>query len=346
MKGAPLGVAGLVALAVLGTFAAAETARADSELCVECLQVRVGPPVVVRGPFPDELDATFSALKLPDGTFRGFSANGSTYAIDGPTLWDMDGQRQEVLQAGAPGSINDCGRWLTSLMRSGDKVLGLVHQERDCDYDQGRDRQVDGDRDLVAMTASPGPTWEPSSPERDSPQPDRDRPARATARWSTAATAISTPIACGIPTGRRSWRGRRLSDPTDWHKYYEGAWNEPGLGGKATAIGFLGPGAGYLMEPGWSPPSRPIRGSADCGCRCRKTRCRSSTSTNRFSRSTAPIGTGRRTPISSPMGRSSIPTTGATPSIRVPAELHLCPTRQGVRKPLSRPSRGVAVGGG
>jgi hypothetical protein len=42
-----------------------------------------------------------------------------------------------------------------------------------------------------------------------------------------------------------------MDAPTDWHKYYEGGWSEPGLGGRATAIGFLGPGAGYLRKPGW-----------------------------------------------------------------------------------------------
>src|SRR5690606_27799756 len=41
------------------------------------------------------------------------------------------------------------------------------------------------------------------------------------------------------------------SDPTDWRKYYEGGWSQPGLGGEATAIGFIGPGAGYLHDRGW-----------------------------------------------------------------------------------------------
>ena len=92
-----------------------------------------------------------------------------------------------------------------------------------------------------------------------------------------------------------------LDTPTDWHKYYDGAWSEPGLGGKATDIGFIGTGAGYLLQPGWLPQSRPIHGSAVCGCRYRRTRCRSSTSTSRCSRWTGPNGTGRRTPLSSPM---------------------------------------------
>src|SRR5690606_10948912 len=42
-----------------------------------------------------------------------------------------------------------------------------------------------------------------------------------------------------------------IADPTDWRKFYEGEWREPGLGGQATAIGFLGPGAGYLRQQGW-----------------------------------------------------------------------------------------------
>jgi hypothetical protein len=242
--------AGLVALAVLGTFAAAGPAQADSELCVECLQVRVGPPVVVRGPFPDELDAPFTALKLTDGTFRGFSANGSTYAIDAPTLWDMDGRRQEVLQAGAPGSVNDCGRWLTSLTRSGDTVLGLVHQERACDYERGRTEKSMA----IATSSDDGITW-------------TDLGTVITGRDLALTDRTTGEGDCTMLDGRdgylyaycqrnSDWQTivarAPLSEPTDWHKYYEGAWTEPGLGGKATAIGFLGPGAGYMLDPGWT----------------------------------------------------------------------------------------------
>ena len=87
----PLQIAGLLALAVLGLAPTAASAQAEGAPCADCLTVRVGPPVVVRGPFPDELDATFTALKLADGTFRGFSANGATYAIDGASLPELSG---------------------------------------------------------------------------------------------------------------------------------------------------------------------------------------------------------------------------------------------------------------
>jgi hypothetical protein len=41
------------------------------------------------------------------------------------------------------------------------------------------------------------------------------------------------------------------NDPTEWRKYFEGDWTEPGLGGEASVIGFLGPGAAYLKSEGW-----------------------------------------------------------------------------------------------
>lgn len=249
MKGTHLGVASLVALAVLGTAAAAQSSLATSEICVDCLSMRVGPPVVVRGPFPDEIDSTFSALKLADGSFRGFSANGTTYAIDGPTLRDMGGQRQEVLQAGAPGSINDCGRWLTSVMRTGDEVLGFVHQERACDYDKGQtDKSM-----AIATSLDDGLTWTDLGTVitgTDSPQPG----------------TITGEGDCGMVDGldgylyayclrNSDWQTivarAPVGDPTDWHKYHEGAWTEPGFGGEATAIGYIGTGAGYLLQPGW-----------------------------------------------------------------------------------------------
>lgn len=248
MTGAVLRSAGILAIAMLGMAAVGPT-RADSELCVDCLRVRVGPPTVVRGPFPDELDAAFTALKLPDGSFRGFSANGATYAIDGPTLWDMGGQRRVVLEGGAPGSINDCGTWLTSTMRSGGTVLGLVHQERDCDYEAGRtDKSM-----AIATSSDDGLSWtglETIITGTDTPQPDQTTGegdctmvdgldgylyayCLRNSDWQTIVARAST------------------SEPKVWRKYYEGEWSEPGLGGKATDIGFVGIGTGYLKQPRW-----------------------------------------------------------------------------------------------
>jgi hypothetical protein len=245
----PLRVAGLVALAVLGVAAVAEPAQASAELCVDCLRVRVGPPLVVRGPFPDELDAPFTALKLANGSFRGFSSNGTTYAVDGPTVWVMGGPRRAVLQAGEAGSVNDCGRWLTSTTRSGDKVLGLVHQERACDYNQGKTEKSMA----IASSLDDGLTWNDLGTVitgTDAPQPDK-----TTGEGDCTMVDGFDGYLYAYCLRNSDWQTivarAPVDDPTNWRKYYEGGWNEPGLGGKATAIGFIGTGTGYLREQGW-----------------------------------------------------------------------------------------------
>lgn len=250
MSGGPFPAVGVVALAVVLTVAVPEPGRASDGLCVDCLRVRVGPPVVVRGPFPDELDAPFTALKLTDGSFRGFSANGTTYAINGATLQDMDGPRLAVLQPGERGSRSECGRWLTSIARSADKLLGLVHQERDCDYDQGRT-----DKSMAIESSSDGGlTWTDLGTViagRDSPQ-----------RNATSGEGDCTMADGGdgylyaYCLRASDWqtivaRAPADGDPTAWHKFYQGTWSEPGVGGNATAIGFVGPGVGYVPGPGW-----------------------------------------------------------------------------------------------
>lgn len=240
--------ASVVALATLGSSASARAAGTSGDICVACLQVRVGTPVVVRGPFRDELDAPFTALKLADGSFRGFSANGTTYAIDSPSLSDMKGQRQAVLRPGARGSLSECGRWLTSTARLGEELVGLVHQERDCDYKQGRtDKSM-----AIATSADDGLTW-------------TDPVTIITGRDSAQKTGITGEGDCTLVDGHDTYlyayclrnsdsqtivARARAGDLTHWTKYFEGAWAEPGLGGRATAIGFLGPGAGYVTDPG------------------------------------------------------------------------------------------------
>ncbi len=217
---------------------------------MECLQVRVGPAVVVRGPFPDELDAAFSAIRLPDGSFRGFSANGATYAVDGANLWDMGGPRRAVLEAGAPGSVNECGRWLTATAQAGRTLIGMVHQESICDY--GPQGQTDKSMAIASsnddglswtdlgniITGSDSPRLGTTSGEGDCSMIDgQDGYLYAyclrNSDWQT--------IVARAP----------LNDPTAWRKYFEGGWSEPGLDGKATDIGFIGTGAGYLREQGW-----------------------------------------------------------------------------------------------
>jgi hypothetical protein len=247
-RGALLRVAGIVALTLVG-LSASGSARAEDDFCVDCLQVRVGPPTVIRGPFPDELDAAFNALKLPDGTFRAFSANGSTYAIDGPSLSEMRGERREVLTAGPKGSRSDCGSWLTSTVRTDGGLLGFVHQEHDCDYAKGKtDKSM-----AIARSTDDGLTWTDLGTVitgTDAPAPDK-----ITGEGDCTMIDGRDGYLYGYCLRNTDWQTiavrAPIDKPTEWHKFYEGGWTEPGLGGKATAIGFVGIGTGYLKEPGW-----------------------------------------------------------------------------------------------
>lgn len=47
------------------------------------IRVRVGTPLVARGPAGDIADNWFTEIRLPDGRFRGFTAAGVTWAVDG-----------------------------------------------------------------------------------------------------------------------------------------------------------------------------------------------------------------------------------------------------------------------
>ena len=245
----PRCAAGLLVLILVGATALSGPAAASQEICTDCLQVRVGPPTVVRGPFPDELDATFTAIRLPDGTMRGFSANGATYAIDGASISDMGGPRRAVLQPGEPGSISDCGRWLTSALRDGDRVIGLVHQERDCDYEKGRT----GKSMAIASSTDNGLTW--TAPQTIITGTDGLQPDRITGEGDCSMVDGADGYLYVYCLRNSDWKTiavrAPLGDLTDWRKFYQGVWSEPGLGGEATAIGFFGPAAGYLRQPGW-----------------------------------------------------------------------------------------------
>lgn len=237
----------LFTLALLASIAAPIPALAEGEWCMECVSVRVGPPQVVRGPFPDEIDAPFSAIRLADGTFRGFSANGHTYAIEGASLSDMAGPRRSVLEESEPGSLAECGRWLTSIVRSGSALLGMVHQERICDY--GPDGQTDKSM-AVALSEDDGLNWT----DLGTVISGQDVPQRGRTTGEGDCTMIDGGDGylyayCLRNSDWQTIAARApLSNPLNWYKFHDGAWDEPGLGGKASAIGFLGPGAGMLRE--------------------------------------------------------------------------------------------------
>jgi hypothetical protein len=79
-------------------------AQPHDATCIECICIRVGLPRVVRGPDGTAVDNTVSEIKLPNVRFRGFTAVGTSWAIDGDKPWDMGGPAVPVLKPGGADS--------------------------------------------------------------------------------------------------------------------------------------------------------------------------------------------------------------------------------------------------
>ena len=118
-------------------------------LCIECLKIRVGLPRVVRGPEGAGVDSPFTEIKLPNGQFRGFFGNGSSYAIDGSAPWDMGGQKITVLR---PGPLGSCNQSLQHVEPAGQLLLGWIHNETSCG--SGRHFSMS-----IATSTDNGLTW-------------------------------------------------------------------------------------------------------------------------------------------------------------------------------------------
>jgi hypothetical protein len=228
----------LLLLGALCLLAGATAPSASSPgACLACLSIRVGLPRVVRGPELEAGDAKFSEVRLSANHFRGFTATGTSYAIDGNAVTAMSGPRVKVLGHGAPGSYDACGQWLGHVERAGDTLIGWVHNETDCNY-----AIVQTHKSMsLAVSHDGGLTWQ-------------DRGLIITGTDPPAPGKITGEGDCGAIDGRDGYYyaycGRTrdhavivarapVADPGPgkWMKYYEGAWNEPGLGGEATNLG-------------------------------------------------------------------------------------------------------------
>jgi hypothetical protein len=102
------------------------------------IRVRVGTPLVARGPAGDIADNWFTEIQLPDGRFRGFTAGGVTRAIDGNHPYEMSGLAATVLKAGPSGSPTACGQWIQHVELVGKTLYGWVHDETACNYAKGQ----------------------------------------------------------------------------------------------------------------------------------------------------------------------------------------------------------------
>ena len=111
------------ALTASGRLAVAPLSDAQSTQPEAAVRVRVGVPLVARGPAGNIADNWLSEIKLADGKFRSFTAAGITWAIDGAQPYQMGGPGVTVLKPGPPGSPSSCGQWVRTRNFKGKRCL-------------------------------------------------------------------------------------------------------------------------------------------------------------------------------------------------------------------------------
>jgi len=224
------------------------TAGGGTPPCLQCIEVRLEHPIIVRGPSPHEPDAPVSVIKLPDGSFRGFIAGGTTLAVDGPAPVALGGPSQVVLEPGPPGSLSDCGRWITTVMQGLGGLVGLVHEETRCNDPHGSYKSM-----AIAESANDGLTWNFLGPIITSDEGNVPLPGRG----EGDCTGIDGHDGYWYAYCLRSRDGKNVVArapienpvPGKWMKWTGDGWHAPGLGGTgATLGGFFGPSSAYWTE--------------------------------------------------------------------------------------------------
>lgn len=119
------------------------------------VQIRVGRPLITMGPAGNILDNPFSIIALQSGGFRDFTANSTTYRLEGSDPWSNGGPLTAVASAVA-GTYASCGLWLNDEQRaSGTMYYGYTHAENNCNYSIGQTN-----KSMALMTSSnEGQTW-------------------------------------------------------------------------------------------------------------------------------------------------------------------------------------------
>lgn len=239
-----------VALAIAAVFGArAAAAENGVPPCLECVTIRLEHPIVLRGPSRYEPDAPASVIRLPDGTFRGFSPGGTTLAIDGANpIAALQGPGRTVLTPGPAGSGSDCGRWITSILNGLGSLYGLIHNETRCGDPHGSYKTMS-----IAKTTDFGLTWSVLGPIIATDQPN-------------APHSEGEGDCTGIDGHNGYWYAyclRRRDNknvvarapiespgPGKWFKWTGSGWNAPGIGGTGAGLnGFVGMSAAYWSGP-------------------------------------------------------------------------------------------------
>ena len=206
------------------------------------LRVRVGVPLVARGPAPNIADASFTAIQLPNGKFRGFSAAGTTWAVDGSHPYDMGGAGVAVLKPGPPNTPDSCGQWIVHVELEGKTLYGWNHNETACNYARGGQTHTSM---TIGTSNDYGLTWKVAGPIISGTDPPTDGKETGDSCGNVVRGNDGFDYAYCSHNGAHAWEGGYVfiarapsSDPGPgkWKKYFNGSWSEPGVGGKSSSI--------------------------------------------------------------------------------------------------------------
>jgi hypothetical protein len=210
------------------------------------IRIRVGTPLVARGPAPNIADNWFTEVGLPGGHFRGFTAAGTTFAVDGKQPYDMGGNAATVLKPGPPGSPSSCGEWIQHVELEGKTLFGWVHNETACNYAKGGQTHASM---TIAASSDYGLTWKIEGPIIVGTDPPAAGKETGDSCPSVVRGQDGYDYAYCLHNGGHSWDGgygfiarASASDPGPgkWRKYFNGAWSEPGVGGKSSPVDVTG----------------------------------------------------------------------------------------------------------
>ncbi len=215
------------------------SALADINSDVNSLKIRVGAPFITLGPAPNMIDNLFNSIKLSDNSFLCFTANSYSYKMTGSDPFCQKSNLTSVIGP-VPNGYADCGLWINDVQidpNNKHHLLGYAHAETAC-TNSGTHKSMN----LVESNDN-GKTWNLTGQIITG----MDQPTLGKITGEGDGNVISGTDGYNYlyllrNSDYRTIVARALkSNPEGpWYKYYNGAWNSPGLGGNATALNAFG----------------------------------------------------------------------------------------------------------
>lgn len=206
------------------------------------IQIRIRRPLITLGPTGSMIDNPLSLIKLANGGFRVFTANATTYRIDGADPWS-DGATPVAVLRPILNSYASCGQWLNDEQNiGGESYFGYVHAETDCDYAHGQTHKSMA----LAISTDEGGSW--TNIGQIITGSDNPATGRSTGVGDCTAVHDSTYtyLYCEQASDQSLVISRAPKDnpyPGQWHKFYDGQWNQPGLGGLSSPGEYVAEGS-------------------------------------------------------------------------------------------------------